>query len=84
MSVLTLNSLRALVDEKRFIDISGEPRGLNGPLAALVQDEGYVVTTIKIVRSGGSRKSTVKILMPPGTTKLELLNNKGLIYRLDS
>lgn len=82
----TANLLRSKVDEVKYLDIgSGTENHLNisatklATAVALLKEEGYVVHNIQVDQQGTSGKTTVKVLAPPGTTYLDVKNNKAEI-----
>lgn len=90
--VLVTNSTVAMlkdnVDSRGYIDIglgveshlgiSGAK--LNTAVSKLVNEEGYVVQKIQVDQLGTNKKTTIKVLAPPGTTYVDVVKNKDNIH----
>lgn len=79
----TANLLKQAVDEKKYIDVSEgtevylgiKKTKLDSVLRSL-KEEGYFVDNIYVEQNGNrDKKTTTKVLAPPGTTKPELYQN---------
>lgn len=80
----TADKLKEVVDKKGMIDVGSgvemslgvSPDRLNTSLAML-QQQGYTVTTITPKQAGNSnREISIKVLAPPGTTATDIYKNR--------
>lgn len=87
----TAESLKQWVSEKGYIDVGRgselylgvSPDRLNTSLKMLEQ-EGYVVATIRIKQvSDSGQETTFKVLAPPGTTEKDIYDNRYNIEIMD-
>ena len=79
----TANLLKQAVDEKKYIDVSegtevylGIKKTKLDSVLRSMKEEGYFVENIYVEQNGNrDKKTTTKVLAPPGTTKPELYQN---------
>lgn len=79
----TANLLKQAVDEKKYIDVSegtevylGIKKTKLDSVLRSMKEEGYFVENIYVEQNGNKdKKTTTKVLAPPGTTKPELYKN---------
>jgi transposase len=82
----TADMLRNAVDKNEFIDVGkgvearlGISRTrLDTSLKAL-ENEGYTITNVQVDQLGTDKKTTVKVLAPPGTTYKDIVTQKERI-----
>ena len=81
------NELKECVEKDKFIDVGegsninlGVSQGKFDTAVRRLKDEGYTVEEIYVPQLGMEDKyTTVKVLCPPGTTRADILANKGKI-----
>lgn len=79
----TTNTLRAQVDEKKYLDISagteaamGVTLGQKEKAVRALMNEGYERHTVKVEQLGTPEKTTTLVLAKPGTTFAEAYENR--------
>lgn len=86
----TANQLREIVDRGSYLDIG---KGVANHLqisneklssaVAMLKDEGYEVQKVQVQQQGTPNKTTVKVLVPPGTTYRDVKENMARIVQVD-
>lgn len=84
--ITTANMLREKVDATHYLDIgSGTENHLGisstklATSVAILREEGYQVHNVQVLQQGTGKKTTIKVLAPPGTTYAEINANKTRI-----
>lgn len=79
----TAEMLRQLADERQFVDVSSGSelyldvtKNRMENALAILQSEGYSVHRIKIPQLGTNHQTTVSVLVPPGTSYAETIENR--------
>lgn len=77
------DELRAFVDENKYIDITsgtelqlGITASRMDKVVAKLQEEGYQKMYVKVNQMGTNHQTTIKCLVPPGTTYKELYEHR--------
>lgn len=85
----TANMLQAQVDKKGYVDIGlgvenhvGVSKDKLAVAAAMLQEKGYEIHTLKIDQLGTGEQTTVKVLAPPGTTQKDVWANRDKIQQV--
>ena len=84
--VTTSNMLKDQLKEKQYLDIGAGVENHIGisdtklsTAVAMLQEEGYVVHNVKVPQLGTNNETTIKVLCPPDTPWVEVVNNKEKI-----
>lgn len=79
----TSNLLKEEMKSKRFLDIGEGTENSMGisetklkAAVAILEAEGYEVHRVKALQLGTGHETNMKVLVPPGTTYKELVNNR--------
>lgn len=92
----TADILRKQVAEKKYIDVGGSSNlsiNVNGkPVSGsrlstaleVLKDEGYTVTNVQVPGTDPKKKTTIKVLAPPGSTYKEINANQLGIKTIDN
>ena len=79
----TANLLKDYVDKYRYVDISpgvniylGVPQNRLDNAVALLEEQGYKKSLIKVDQMGTDNKTTISVLTPPDCTYAELAENR--------
>jgi hypothetical protein len=82
----TADMLRSKVGPDSYLDIGAGTENHLGLTAtklatavAILREEGYEVHSVQVLQQGTGKKTTVKVLAPPGTTYAEINANKTRI-----
>ncbi len=87
----TSNMLKAQVKDKTYIDIGAgvehqlsiSSTKLNNSVA-LLKEDGYEVHKVQVDQLGTTKKTTIKVLAPPGTTYRDVAMNKNKIQQIQT
>lgn len=84
--VTTANMLKDNLSKNKYLDIGAGVENHLGisqtklsTAVAMLQEEGYVVHNVKVTQLGTGKETTIKVLAPPDTTWVEIVNNKDKI-----
>jgi len=84
--VATSNLLRSKVGPGKYLDIGAGTENHLGisstklsTAVAILRSEGYEVHNVQVEQLGTSKKTTVKVLAPPGTKYVDIVKNPHLI-----
>jgi hypothetical protein len=87
-----MGTIQRHVDEKKFIDVGAgveyslgvSKERLKTAVGMLVNDDGYTLHYVQIPQLGTDKKTTLKVLAPPGMTYKEVYANRDKIQQIRS
>ena len=87
----TSNMLREEVAQKKYLDVGsgvenwvGVSKERKDIAISMLKEEGYTVYYVKVPQLGTNKETTMKVLVPPGTTYSEVYRNRGEIKSISN